>query len=196
MDYIDMCIHATMYNAGIDASCLVAADGDGRMPDIERIQCLWRSLGTIKSWLDKFFSIPTSQYVGFSLLGWIQWTRCFSLLYRLTIYEDPVWDRQAVRNSVDLVKVLGQVTTNLEQVSRETSRERGNDLYEQIAKKLKHSIALISSKLAKPEQEQANEVFHSSTSSGEMPSSLDQMLFQPMDPLSDSWLDDIFGGQT
>jgi hypothetical protein len=121
MDYIDMCIHATMYTAYMDATCLMAADGDGKISDVERIQCLWRSLGTIKSWLDKFFGIPTSQYMGFSLLGWVQWTRCFSLLYRLTTYEDPVWDRQAVRNRVDIVKVLGQMTTNLEQVSRETS---------------------------------------------------------------------------
>lgn len=71
----------------------------------------------IKSWLDIFSSLPPSSYVGWPFHLKVHGLRCLVALYKLSTYEDPAWDREAVRNTVDLLLAMDQMVDRMEQVN-------------------------------------------------------------------------------
>ncbi|KAL3431032.1 hypothetical protein BDV09DRAFT_199084 [Aspergillus tetrazonus] len=83
---------------------------------LDRLECHWRSVDAIKSWLDVFLSLSPAAYVGFSFPFWAQMVRCIMVLYRLSIYADPLWDRSAVRRGVDLLRVLEHIANIMQQL--------------------------------------------------------------------------------
>ena len=89
--YVELSINEAAHTANSDAPLLTATgiDGTGHVSDFERIECLWRSVSAIKSWLDIFLSLPPSEFRGFSFLFWAQMARCVVILYRLSTLEDP-----------------------------------------------------------------------------------------------------------
>lgn len=148
--YVELCINEAAHTANSDAPLLTApgVDGTGHVSDFERIECLWRSVTAIKSWLDIFLSLSPSSLRGFSFLFWAQMARCVVILYRLSTLEDPAWDRKAVRNIVDLPLVLDHIAEKLELTSRESGGPSDDNLFMQFHKLIRMFRALVCTKMA------------------------------------------------
>ncbi|KAL4997557.1 hypothetical protein BDV10DRAFT_186149 [Aspergillus recurvatus] len=101
---------------------------------LDRLECHWRSVEAIKSWLDVFFSLSPAAYVGLSFPFWAQMVRCITVLYRLSIYVDPLWDRLAVRRGVDLLPVLDHIAEVMQHTGAEAGEQSPHDLFSQIAR--------------------------------------------------------------
>ncbi|KAK9418998.1 hypothetical protein SUNI508_07519 [Seiridium unicorne] len=85
----------------------------------ERLECLWRSVENIKSWLDAFYKSPPPALVGLPFHFWSQMIMCVTILKYLSTLADPSWDCQAVRNTIDLTSTMDRMVEKLDLASRE-----------------------------------------------------------------------------
>ena len=186
--YIDLCINETAHTANSDAPLLLtlAASNSSSTPGFERLECLWRSVNAVKSWLDIFFTLSPSACAGFSFIFWAQQSRCLVILYRLSTLADPAWDRQAVRDTVNLLFVLDRIADKLEQTSSEAGERSNDDLFMQISRMTRMFRAQASAKIAPGEA-----IWPNGGSPGDM---MDQdPMMQSIDFGNDMWWEDFFG---
>ena len=180
-------------------------DGGGLLPGFERLECLWRSVEAIKLWLDAFYRIPPSECVGLPFHFWSQVIRCTTILKYLSTLEDPAWDRQAVRNRVNLLSVLDWMTKKLDLISREAGLQSNDDLFKLLSKLLSGSRVWAQANwdMPLPSQMQDQEAAAASPPSADhwatgthndMPD-LDHMAWmQSMDLESDEWFQEVTAG--
>ncbi|KAI0385678.1 putative C6 transcription factor [Hypomontagnella monticulosa] len=194
--YVELSINEAAHTANSDAPLLTTTgiDGTGHVSDFERIECLWRSVTAIKSWLDIFLSLPPSEFRGFSFLLWAQMARCVVILYRLSTLEDPAWDRKAVRNVIDLPLVLDQIAEKLELTCRESNESPDDNLFMQFHKLLKMFRALVCTKMA-PERtgEQETWVYNDTIAdmNGNILDSNQNQMMQLLDFGNESWWEEL-----
>lgn len=76
--------------------------------DLWRVEALQSCLQSAKGCLDNLFTIrPKSYwYLPFPII--MSFTHCVSTLYRLSVVEDPAWDRAAARSQADVLQYLTQ----------------------------------------------------------------------------------------
>ncbi|KAK2038051.1 hypothetical protein LZ31DRAFT_559916 [Colletotrichum somersetense] len=79
------------------------------LSDVARLDILYACLHGVKAWFDHFFTLQPATYFYFSFLSFAQLSHCVVALYRLSILEDPVWDRAGVRSTIDLIATLDEV---------------------------------------------------------------------------------------
>ncbi|KIM97022.1 hypothetical protein OIDMADRAFT_169794 [Oidiodendron maius Zn] len=72
---------------------------------------------SLNSWFDVFFAIPATAYIGLTFSIFSQLTRCVITSYRLTTLDDPSWDKNDARNTLDPFLILDRIISNLEQVA-------------------------------------------------------------------------------
>lgn len=72
-----------------------------------------------------FLSILPAQYVGFSACIYAKIARCLIGLWRLSTCEHSEWDRNLVRETLDVSLVLEQTKTNFVQVKEAAGLDRG-----------------------------------------------------------------------
>ncbi|KAL4739342.1 hypothetical protein BDV11DRAFT_187807 [Aspergillus similis] len=143
LHYAELSIYETIYAAspephppahpGLSTVCPHPAGGPFTA-GLDRLQCHWRSVDAIKSWLDVFFSLSPVAYIGFSFPFWAQLVRCITVLYRLSIYADPLWDRSAIRRGVDLLRVLDRIADVMQHIGAEAGEQSPHDLFAQITR--------------------------------------------------------------
>lgn len=112
----------------------------GEQGGFQRLESLYTCLNAIRSWFDIFFSIPAAEYIAFPLTIWSQFTRALLTAYLLTSLEDPGWNKDQVRNTVDLIQVAEQLSFNAGQaaaLSSMNTSDTDEDFYTMLAKKLK-----------------------------------------------------------
>jgi hypothetical protein len=78
-------------------------------PELHRLESLYTSLHAAKSWLDLWLSVPTEKYMGVSFTIFFQFSRALVSLYRLSILEDPAWDKALVRNTANVLEYLDKM---------------------------------------------------------------------------------------
>ncbi|KAJ5815094.1 C6 transcription factor [Penicillium riverlandense] len=141
--YVELCINeVTRLASSEDPLLPTPGSGDGSstsMTGFEHLECLWRSLYAVKSWLDAFYTIPPSAYVGFPFFFWFQLVRCIVILKHLSTFDDPAWDRQAVRNTVDMLTLLEWMAEKAELASREAGEQSDDDSFRRVSKMLRLS---------------------------------------------------------
>ncbi|RAL14436.1 Zn(II)2Cys6 transcription factor [Aspergillus homomorphus CBS 101889] len=96
--------------------------------NIRHLETLHAALAATKAWFDTFLAIPPAEYTGFAFTVFAQLARNLAALYRLSTLDDPLWDRAAVRRTVDILDVLDSVIGNLGQaaaLARLEGLERG-----------------------------------------------------------------------
>ncbi|KAK3303727.1 uncharacterized protein B0T15DRAFT_541067 [Chaetomium strumarium] len=101
--------------------------GVALVPGFERLECFWRSVEGIKSWLDHFSSSSSSRFpppkcVGLPSHFWAQAIWCSAILKHLSTHPDPALDCRAVRHRVDLLSTLDWMVVKLDMVSDEADR--------------------------------------------------------------------------
>jgi hypothetical protein len=96
------------------------------MSDMQRYEALEACLSAVKDWFDRHFSIPSYVYIGMTFSYWWDMAHCLLTLYRLTILDDPAWDRRAVRDRIDLLAILDRLKTGFEEVAAQRRLENGS----------------------------------------------------------------------
>ncbi|PYI11735.1 hypothetical protein BO78DRAFT_413544 [Aspergillus sclerotiicarbonarius CBS 121057] len=111
----------------------------GSTTGFEPLESLWRALYAAKSWLDVFYTIPPAAYVGFPFFFWFQLVRCVVILKHLSTFDDPAWDRQAVRNTVGMLTLLEWMAEKAELASQEAGERSDDDLFRRVGRMLRLS---------------------------------------------------------
>jgi hypothetical protein len=86
------------------------------VPNFKRLELLSACLQAIKSCFDTFFFIPVADYHGLSVPTWSHLTRSIAILHNLSSFEYPGWSLDYVRETIDFVTVLDQVSGRLDSV--------------------------------------------------------------------------------
>jgi hypothetical protein len=163
------------------------SDG-GRLPGLERLKCLWWSVESIKSWLDNFYKIPPSDLVGLLFHFWSQIILCITILKYLSVLEDPAWNREEVRNTVDLVATIDCMIQKLGRVCIEANLQCDDSLFNLLSKLLSKCRVWAGTRLNVASQMQDP----GETSQNSYIPDLDQMIWmQSMDLENDQWFEDI-----
>jgi hypothetical protein len=97
---------------------------------LQRIESLGSCLTTVKSWFNTFFCLdtfPLSCYPHVSMAYFTQMAHCLVALYRLSTFESPdiPWDRQRVRQELDLGDIFKLMADRWEQVPPAAGIEMG-----------------------------------------------------------------------
>jgi hypothetical protein len=85
--------------------------------NFKRLEYLNACLQSAKSSLDVFLSFEPLQYVGMSFPIILHFSYSIQILYRLSILEDPEWDRDVVRSTADVIWYLEQVAVKMGEVN-------------------------------------------------------------------------------
>lgn len=137
--YVELYINQLAYSISRDSPPLnlsaPRSDG-GQLPGFERLKCLWGSVESIKSWLDNFYNISPSDVVGLPFHFWSQMILCVTILKYLSVLEDPAWNCQEVRNTVDLVATIDAMIQKLARVGVESSLQCDDSLFDLLSKLL------------------------------------------------------------
>ncbi|KAI0123495.1 hypothetical protein BJ170DRAFT_713751 [Xylariales sp. AK1849] len=155
--------------------------------DYKRREYLQACLVSTKAFLDLFLSIDVGDYPGLSFAVMVQFSHSVQALYRLSLLEDPGWDRSLVRQQADVVDYLEQTAVKMDlvhQVGDFASNGPEGSLFARAAIALKLTIPTWAATL---EQVGAVTTPHPSGAGAE--ETQDPML---MDFGDDTWLTDIF----
>ncbi|BCS11645.1 C6 transcription factor [Aspergillus luchuensis] len=98
---------------------------------------LIHSLQAIKSWLSTFQILPAQTITGFPFFMWFQLVRCIVLLKHLSTFEDPAWDRDIVRQEVDMLDLLVWMGEKAEMASIEAGEMSDDDLFRRVGRMLR-----------------------------------------------------------
>lgn len=199
--YVELYINQLAYSISWDSPPLhlpgPRSDG-GHLPGFERLKCLWRSVESIKSWLDNFYNISTSDLVGLPFHFWSQMILCIMILKYLSVLEDPAWNCQEVRNTVDLIATIDCMIQKLDRVSIESSLQCDDSLFNLLSKLLNKCRVWADARLGMVSQIQDAEAVPyqstdpSKTSHNSYIPDLDQMAWvQSMDLENDRWFEDM-----
>ncbi len=95
--------------------------------DLLRLECLERVLACADAWFRIFFSMPDTALLELPLAIFWQLHHNTAALFRLTVLDDPAWDRDAVRRTVDVFEMLERLAVNLEHVPGLTGRNADDE---------------------------------------------------------------------
>ncbi|OBT85687.1 hypothetical protein VE02_05950 [Pseudogymnoascus sp. 03VT05] len=200
--YVELYINQLSYSISCDSPPLnlsgPRSDG-GHLPGFERLKCLWGSVESIKSWLDNFHNFSPPDLVGLPFHFWSQMILCVTILKYLSVLEDPAWNRQDVRNAVDLVAAIDLMIQKLDLVCVESSLQCDDSLFNLLSKLLSKCRVWAGGRLSRACQIPGGEAGlnqgggpgETSHSSGSSIPDLDQMMWmQSMDLENDRWFED------
>lgn len=97
------------------------------VPDLSRIDSMYCCLRAVRSWYDVWFSIPLIDIPGLPFSIYTQLSQTQVALHRLTVTDDPAWDKELLRNTADLLVILDRSAVRFEEVERVYPQEPGED---------------------------------------------------------------------
>jgi hypothetical protein len=104
----------------------------GLMPDMERYEAMEACLSAVKDWFDRHISIPSYVYIGMTFSYWWNMAHCSLILARLSVLDDPGWNRQSVRKRIDLFAVLDRLKAGFEEVAAQRHMSTGPTTEEDV----------------------------------------------------------------
>ncbi|KXX73648.1 Transcriptional regulator WAR1 [Madurella mycetomatis] len=163
----------------------------GTIPDLQRYEAMEGCLSAVRDWFDRHFSIPSYVYVGLTFGYWCHMAHCMLALYRISVLDDPAWDRRAVRNKIDLLGVCDRLKTGFEQVAAQRLLDGGLTVEEDGFSKFNRMLRTIKSSWAA----ELAAIDGSAAQSSNPPvepflDGLNVPLFQPDD--SEAWIAGLF----
>ncbi|GLA30820.1 hypothetical protein AnigIFM63326_009255 [Aspergillus niger] len=108
-------------------------------PDLQRLEGLHACLETARSALDSFFQISsTDDYIGISFLFFNYLARSILVIMTLSTMNDPIWDTNLVRSTVDVLWILDRLISGVQEAkaSRGEEGESANGFLDKSTKKL------------------------------------------------------------
>ena len=122
------------------------------LPDLQRLDALHGCLSTAKSAMDRFFEIPVVEYPGISFPFYGYLARSIVVLFKLSILNDPVWDTGLMRSTVDVLQVMDQLISNLQQAREAAGEEAAGGHLDSTTRKFLLIRSTCAAKLAEHEQ--------------------------------------------
>jgi hypothetical protein len=98
---------------------------NGFMGEMQRHEAMQASLSAAKDWVDRHLSIPSYVYVGMTFGYWWNMAHCLLTIYRLTVLDEPAWNRAAVRSKCDLLLICDQLRVGFEEVAAKRRLDAG-----------------------------------------------------------------------
>lgn len=119
----------------------------------KQVEHLYACVESIKSWFNVFFTIPITDYMGFSFSILSQLVHCLVTLYKLSTIDDSAWDKNGVRETADLLLIMDQVIDNMEQAatSLDNNDSPEGDAFSRTAKKYRSIRLEWEAKLRRPD---------------------------------------------
>lgn len=118
-----------------------------------RIRYLQACVQSIRAWFDIFFTIPPSEYIGFSFATASQLARCLGLLQSISALDDPGWSKEEVRATVDVLEILERVASNMEQVHMLAGIDNtgcpDGDIFQQTGRRFRTHLSAWAAKLGR-----------------------------------------------
>ncbi|OOG00092.1 hypothetical protein ASPCADRAFT_203985, partial [Aspergillus carbonarius ITEM 5010] len=118
------------------------------LPDLQRLDALHGCLSTAKSAMDRFFEIPVVEYPGISFPFYGYLARSIVVLFKLSILNDPVWDTGLMRSTVDVLQVMDQLISNLQQAREAAGEEAAGGHLDSTTRKFLLIRSTCAAKLA------------------------------------------------
>jgi len=75
---------------------------------------LSRCVQAARAWFDIFFGLEPATYAMFGFSIWAQFSHLVVSVYRLTLLNEPWWDKDMVRRTIDLSQVLDEMLDRVE----------------------------------------------------------------------------------
>ncbi|KAJ5185208.1 Cytochrome P450 [Penicillium cf. griseofulvum] len=98
-----------LYNAEIIINELsMGAPAIANSLDLHRLDSLYTSLQASKGWLDVWLELEGEEYLQLSCVIFFQFTRAIVTLYKLTVLEDPLWSKNMVRDTANILEYLNR----------------------------------------------------------------------------------------
>ena len=154
-------------------------------PGFQRLEWLYSCLNTVKSALDNFFKIPLSEYPGIPFPFFTRLARYIVVLYKLSTLNDPNWDTSLVRSTVDVLQVMDQLISNIQDARAADGENSAEGLLDKSTRIFMSVRSWCAAKLAE------NVGGGDSSSVGYQAAGEGSMLLEPL-PLEDMWLKDNF----
>ncbi|THC94930.1 hypothetical protein EYZ11_005569 [Aspergillus tanneri] len=85
--------------------------------DVRRLDHLYTCLSAVKEFTDILLSCSPASLFNLSMSMIMQISHCFIVLFRLSVFEYPGWDRAAVRRDVDLISLTTQLSEKMGQIA-------------------------------------------------------------------------------
>lgn len=176
------------------------ADARDTSLDFERLDCLWRSVGNIKSWFDNFLNVDPDHLIGLPAHFWSQMVMCLLILKYLSTLDDPSWDHSAVRNAVDIITTINKCLSVLEKTAMHPKLSEGDNFFSLLANLLTKcrdwAVAAISSSWDAHPSAITRGDSHTVTQlcSVRIPEIGQITGFQAMDLENDGWFEELISG--
>ena len=87
-------------------------------PATQRIESMYACLKAIRAWYDGFFALPLTDLPSLTFSAYVELSQVCGALYRLTTSEDPIFNKDMIRNTADLLDVLDRVADRLLSVTK------------------------------------------------------------------------------
>ncbi|OAA71309.1 hypothetical protein ISF_01860 [Cordyceps fumosorosea ARSEF 2679] len=104
----------------VATECQIHAIGlfsNQRIPDTQSVESMYQCLVCIRAFYDAFFSIPLGEIAGLPLHTYVALSTMQVMLYRLTISDNPTWDKEVVRQTVDVMDIVDRTIELFEKVA-------------------------------------------------------------------------------
>ena len=173
---------ASIYYTELSIFGLVLSRKD--ITDIQRLECLYSCLATVKEALGSFFKLSLDDYPGVSFSYFTQLARNITVLYKLSTWKDPAWDTALVRSNLDVLEVMDQLIKNIHEVRAVNGEQSADGLLDRAAKIFMLVRSWCAANLGESPADWERENMRPETSSGS-----DAMFIDPI-TLEDVWLKD------
>jgi hypothetical protein len=146
---------------------------------LQRLDCMSRSLLSIKSWVDVFLTLANSDAGGTAFVMHAQFARCIVTLFRISKFVDPLWNLDLVRESINILTVFDRVTAKLDVVSAHLGEASDEDYLRRTGRMLTMMKSWCAARLPS-----ANEA---AKKGPELPNDVS------FDFYNEAWMEDVFG---
>ena len=121
-------------------------------PNFQKLESLHACLISIKNWFELFLSISPALYIGFAQKTFTQLAHCTIAMYRLTVLEDPEWDRTVVQQTFNFPLTLGHLVEKFAVVKLAAKLDcdtaEDNDIYSGFSRRIATLKVLLESRAA------------------------------------------------
>ena len=146
---------------------------------LQRLDCLSKSLLSIKSCVDVFLSMGNADVGGTAFVMHAQFARCIVTLFRISKFQDPLWNLELVRDTIDILGVFDRVMAKLGVVSAYIGEESDEDYLRRTARMLGMMKSWCAARLPSGGESKRAE--------NQMPGEVD------FDFYNEAWMEDVFG---
>ncbi|VUC24953.1 unnamed protein product [Clonostachys rosea] len=164
---------------------------DNSWLDFRKAEHLHACLNACRQHLDNWSHFTVDDLYCMSMPVHWYFARCTQILYRLSLMDDPSWDKKMVRKATDLLSVM-ETTAQRFLTTAETKRLDVDSLswFTKAASALRHAVSIWGKALA--EENSFDELNMVSHPGGSVDSTADVGNVVPSDLISDDWMMDLW----